>query len=116
MQYDKDWWEEFRRAKVEEILELTGKKNADYTGARSEPNPFQNFDLSSDFDVDPIVGVCVRMQDKFQRAKAFCKQGNLELNDKGDTVEDIFKDLIGYSLIVIGMLERQKNTQKNIQK
>lgn len=110
--YDKEWWEKFRRDTVELVLNQTAEKNADYTGGKAEPNPFQNFDLSSDFGVDPLVGVCVRMQDKFQRAKAFCKQGNLSLNEKGDTVEDIFRDLIGYSLIAIGMLHRAKESEK----
>ena len=109
--YDKEWWEKFRRDTVELILKQTSEKNADYTGGVKEQNPFQNFDLSTDFGVDPLVGVCVRMQDKFQRAKAFCKQGNLTLNEKGDTVEDIFRDIIGYSLIAIGMLHRGKETE-----
>ena len=113
MEYDKQWWNEFRRKTVEDILELTGKKNDDYTGSREESNPFQNFDLSDEFGVDPITGVCIRMQDKFQRAKAFAKQGDLSLTSKGDTVDDIFKDLIGYSLIIIGMLERERSKQKS---
>ena len=113
MVHDKQWWDKFRKQTVDDILSLTAKKNADYTGGVDESNPFENFDLSTDFGVDPVVGVCVRMQDKFQRAKAFCKQGNLALTTKGDAVEDIFKDLIGYSLIIIGMLEREKNATKS---
>ncbi len=113
MVHDKQWWDDFRKQTVDDILSLTAKKNADYTGVVAESNPFENFDLSTDFGVDPIVGVCVRMQDKFQRAKAFCRQGNLALTTKGDAVEDIFKDLIGYSLIIIGMLEREKHATKS---
>lgn len=113
MVHDKQWWDKFRKQTVDDILSLTAKKNADYTGGVDESNPFENFDLSTDFGVDPVVGVCVRMQDKFQRAKAFCKQGNLALTTKGDAVEDIFKDMIGYSLIIIGMLEREKNATKS---
>jgi hypothetical protein len=113
MVHDKQWWDDFRKQTVDDILSLTAKKNADYTGGVAESNPFENFDLSTDFGVDPIVGVCVRMQDKFQRAKAFCRQGNLALTTKGDAVEDIFKDLIGYSLIIMGMLEREKHTTKS---
>jgi hypothetical protein len=47
------------------------------------------------------------MQDKFQRAKAFCKDGKLSVCTEGDQAKDIFRDLIGYSLIALGMLERQ---------
>jgi hypothetical protein len=104
--HDKLWWEEFRRDEIEKILLLTANKNADYTGGSSCNNPFENFDGSQEFGVPPIVGVCLRMQDKFQRAKAFCSDGKLKVDTNGDQVKDIFRDLIGYSLIVLGMLER----------
>jgi hypothetical protein len=64
--YNKSWWEEFRRAEVDRILELTGKKNSDYTGGieltgkknsdytggKSCDNPFENFDGSTEFGID----------------------------------------------------------------
>ena len=107
-QYDKEWWDKFRHEEVQYILELTGRKNSDYTGGDGCNNPFANFDASVVFNVDPLTGVCVRMQDKFQRAKAFCSSGSLEVNTDGDQEKDIFRDLIGYSLIAIGMLERSE--------
>lgn len=106
--YDKEWWEEYRRAEVQYILELTGRKNSDYTGGDGCDNPFANFDASVEFGVDPLIGICVRMQDKFQRAKAFCSDGSLKVNTEGDQAKDIFRDLIGYSLIALGMLERPR--------
>ena len=99
--FDKVWWEDFRRDEIEEILALTGAKGCD--------NPFANFDGSEEFGIDPLVGVAIRMQDKFQRLKAFCKDGELSLDTKGDTVRDIYRDLIGYSLISLGMIERDSN-------
>jgi hypothetical protein len=104
--FDKDWWETFRRDEIEEILKLTGAKNSDYTGGIGCDNPFANFDGSTEFGIDPLVGVAIRMQDKFQRLKAFCTDGELTLDTKGDTVKDIYRDLIGYSLISLGILER----------
>tara|TARA_X000001388_G_scaffold76694_1_gene74751 strand:- start:165 stop:497 length:333 start_codon:yes stop_codon:yes gene_type:complete len=106
--YTKKWWEEFRQKQIEEILEITSQKNCDYTGGNSCNNPFENFDGSKDFGVPPLVGVCLRMQDKFQRAKAFCSDGSLKATTDGDQVKDIFRDMIGYSLIALGMLERDK--------
>jgi hypothetical protein len=106
--YTKKWWEEFRRQEVEEILSLTADKNNDYTGGSSCDNPFANFDGSSEFGIDPLLGLSLRMQDKFQRIKSFCRDGELAVNEKGDTVRDIYRDLIGYSLIALGMLERRK--------
>ena len=109
MKYDKDWWESFRYAECDLILNLTGKKNSDYTGGNSSPNPFANFDQAEEFGVDPVTGVNVRMADKFQRAKALCKDGKLTLDETGDTADDIYRDIIGYSLIILGMLARQRD-------
>jgi hypothetical protein len=112
--YDKQWWDEFRENEVAEILALTKEKNSDYTGGKSCDNPFANFDGSTEFGTDPIIGVAIRMQDKFQRLKAFCKDGELAVQTKGDSVRDIYRDLIGYSLISLGMLERENGQPVDI--
>lgn len=109
--YDKKWWDTYRHMEVDYVLNLTAGKNSDYTGGESCSNPFANFDKSTEFGVDPLVGVCIRMQDKFQRAKAFCSDGKLSLDTEGDRAKDIFRDLIGYSLIALGMLEREEVAQ-----
>ena len=107
--YNKDWWDSFRQTECDLILATTKKKNNDYTGGKKSDNPFANFDQSTHFGVDPIVGVNIRMADKFQRAKALCRDGQLAVTDKGDTVDDIYRDIIGYSLIILGMLARQRD-------
>ena len=107
--FDKIWWDKFRQEEIDSILEMTANKNTDYTGGKTCHNPFANFDSSTEFGVHPLTGICIRMQDKFQRAKAFCSDGSLEVNTKGDQSKDIFRDLIGYSLIAIGMLEREES-------
>lgn len=105
--HDKEWWFTFQADTFQDIASLTRKKNDDYTGGADTPNPFANFDEANEFGVDPLVGLSVRMGDKMQRLKSFCNAG-LSLETKGDTVADIFKDLIGYSTIALGMLERRK--------
>lgn len=105
--HNKEWWFNFQAEKFREICKLTRKKNDDYTGGATTGNPFANFDEAEDFGIDPLLGLSVRMGDKMQRLKAYCK-GGLSLNSNGDTVEDIFKDFIGYSVIALGMLERRK--------
>jgi hypothetical protein len=106
--FNKDWWNDFREAEIRHIMDITANKNSDYTGGDTCDNPFANFDASTEFGVNPLTGICIRMQDKFQRAKALCADGKLSVNTKGDQSKDIFRDLIGYSLIAIGMLERSK--------
>lgn len=106
--FDKAWWFDFQRQLCDEIIEITHQKNNDYTGGNASSNPFANFDSSVDFGIHPVVGLCVRMSDKFQRAKTFAKDGKLAFTGDNDTVRDIFLDIVGYSLIVMGMLERDK--------
>ena len=114
--FDKVWYDEYRVQLVQELLDVTAKKNKDYTtvsgGDAMQMNPFANFDRSEEFGVQPIVGLCIRMQDKFQRAMTFAKDGKLAINDGNDSVRDIFFDLAGYSLLAMGMLERDKHTDK----
>ena len=110
--YDKDWYDEFRQQVVQRLLDVTAQKNNDYTTGESATNPFANFDRSLDFGVQPLTGLCIRMQDKFQRAMTFAKDGKLKVTEGNDQVEDIFLDLMGYSLLALGMLERDKHIEE----
>jgi hypothetical protein len=97
---------------VQRLLDVTAQKNNDYTTGESATNPFANFDRSLDFGVQPLTGLCIRMQDKFQRAMTFAKDGKLKVTEGNDQVEDIFLDLMGYSLLALGMLERDKHIEE----
>tara|TARA_R100001163_G_scaffold8430_1_gene8329 strand:+ start:123 stop:512 length:390 start_codon:yes stop_codon:yes gene_type:complete len=111
--YDKEWYDEFRQKVVKKLLDVTAQKNNDYTTGESARNPFANFDRSEDFGVQPLTGLCIRMQDKFQRAMTFAKDGKLRVTGGNDQVEDIFLDLMGYSLLALGMLERDRNIEEH---
>lgn len=89
-----------------EMKELVRRKNTDYTAGGG---PFANFKESAGYGVDPLIGLSVRIGDKIQRLKSFCKLGNLEVKSEG--AEDIFKDLIGYSWIALGMLKERKDNE-----
>lgn len=95
---------EFIEKTNRELLEKIKGKNKDYTNGAG---PFANFEASEEFGVDPLIGLSVRMNDKMQRLKSFCKQGSLQVTGKGDTIKDIYFDLIGYSWIALGMLEER---------
>lgn len=94
---------EFVAKTMSEMQDLIRRKNADYTNGAG---PFANFKQAEDYGVDPFHGLMVRVGDKMQRIKSFCKQGKLEVKDEG--IEDALKDLIGYSLIGLGMLHERK--------
>lgn len=86
-----------------EMVSLVKRKNADYTSGKG---PFANFKAAKNYGVDPLVGLSVRIGDKIQRLQSFCSMGELQVENEG--IGDVFRDLIGYSWIALGMLEEQK--------
>lgn len=93
-------------ANLSRIKSIIEKKNNDYAGGKVETDPFKNFRESEDFGVKPLIGLSIRMGDKFQRLKTFCKEGQLKVDNEG--IEDVFFDMIGYSLLALGMIEEGK--------
>lgn len=93
---------QFAEGELQRVLSIVRQKNSDYTGGTQCGDPFANFTISEDFGVDPITGLCIRMADKFQRVKTFCRDGKMAQANEG--VVDAFRDIIGYSLIALGML------------
>jgi hypothetical protein len=96
----------FAEAEMNRVLAIVRKKNSDYTGGTECTDPFANFTISTDFGVPPLTGLCIRMADKFQRVKTFCRDGKMAQSNEGAV--DAFRDIIGYSLIALGMLEEQR--------
>jgi hypothetical protein len=93
----------FAEAEMNRVLAMVKQKNSDYTGGTECTDPFANFTISTDFGVPPLTGLCIRMADKFQRVKTFCRDGKMAQSNEGAV--DAFRDIIGYSLIALGMLE-----------
>jgi hypothetical protein len=100
----------FAEAEMNRVLAIVRKKNSDYTGGTECTDPFANFTISTDFGVPPLTGLCIRMADKFQRVKTFCRDGKMAQSNEGAV--DAFRDIIGYSLIALGMLEEQRQWQE----
>jgi hypothetical protein len=106
---DKEEYLSYIQITLDELQELIRQKNNDYTGGKSNADPFANFRQAADFGVEPLTGLAIRMGDKFQRIKAFALDGKLAVGGEG--IEDAFRDLIGYSLIALGMLEELKRSK-----
>lgn len=98
---------EFSAEIFNEMVALMRQKNSDYSHGDS---PFANFEQSLEFGVDPLVGLFLRMGDKFQRLKAFTATGQLEVENEG--VDDALKDIIGYAVIALGMLEHERQFEE----
>jgi len=97
---------QFAEAELNRVLAIARQKNNDYTGGTTNHNPFANFEGSSDFGVPPITGLCIRMSDKFQRLKTFCRDGKMAQANEGAV--DALRDIMGYSLIALGMLKDEE--------
>lgn len=91
----------FARKEMEAIMEILAKKNHDYTAGSGDA--FANFRQSEDFGVNTMQGVALRMGDKWQRIRSFLKLGEL----KSESLEDALRDNIGYSLIMLALLQEK---------
>lgn len=81
------------------IKEVIKAKNHDYTS--DNDSAFANFESTADI-APPMAGVLIRIGDKIQRLKTYVAKGSLQV--KGESAQDAARDLIGYSLILLGML------------
>lgn len=98
-------WLAFQAELFEEIKRVARAKNEDYAASAA---PFANFEGSVEFGVEPLRGLVLRMSDKFQRLKSYCQRGELSCSATGDALEDVFRDLIGYSSLALGMLAQER--------
>lgn len=93
------------KRELDSVLEIIKRKNADYTAGSNDP--FANFSMCEVLGLaDKEIGVLVRMVDKIQRVKSFIKNGELQV--KNESVQDALRDIIGYSLVLLGMTESEK--------
>ena len=90
---------------LEAIKDTIKRKNNDYTGGADDA--FANFKVTENLGLsDARTGVLIRMVDKIQRLKTFIAKGKLQV--KGEGAQDAARDIIGYSLILLGMLGDEK--------
>ncbi len=82
-------------------------KNQDYSGYASDP--FGNFRGSEFLGIHPILGILLRIQDKFSRLRSFIVTGQLVFKD--ESVDDIFRDTINYTVLAAGMVHEARRLQ-----
>jgi hypothetical protein len=82
-------------------VEISKKKNLDYS---SPDDAFANFNVAKAYDVDPKIGILVRMSDKMKRAsRLFVKDA-----DVSESFTDAMRDLANYALILALYFEEEK--------
>jgi hypothetical protein len=95
-----------------DMIEITKKKNADYTG--SGDDPFANFRQIGYLVQTPNVceiGFLTRMSDKLSRIGSFVSKGELQVKD--ENIFDTLLDLANYSLLFAGFLIEKKSREVN---
>lgn len=86
--------EQFKQL-TQQMFETFKKKNADYGDSTTQT--FEEFGLTS---------YAVRLSDKLNRIKTFCKKGKLEVEDEG--VIDTLKDMANYCLLAVIDIKNQE--------
>jgi hypothetical protein len=92
---------EFAQSFFNDCIEISKKKNADYTG--KDDNPFSNFQSVEILGISTEHGFLTRMMDKFKRIASFVENGELKVKD--ESVTDTLKDLANYSCLLAGFIK-----------
>jgi len=92
---------------LEAMAELHSRKNHDYAGTS---DPLKNLRACERLELDPFMGVMVRLQDKWSRLEEFVKSGKLMV--KGESVKDTLMDNAVYSILAIILYEEQEVTDR----
>lgn len=99
---------EFHRQQCDRMIEITKKKNADYSGAGTDP--FANFrqvgHLIQNIPQIVEIGMLTRMSDKMSRIASFVEKGELQVKD--ESVQDTLLDVANYAILFMGILEDKK--------
>ena len=96
---------ELAEKEMKDLLDTLRRKNSDYCAG--EDDAFANFKVSEKLGLaDAEIGLLIRMVDKIQRVRSFLSKGKLEVQT--ESVQDAIRDIMGYSLLLLGMLEERK--------
>ena len=88
-----------------QALELSMRKNHDYSGGEDGSNPFQNFMFveAMALGVTTEQGFMVRLADKIKRLSGFCKTGTFQVSD--ESFEDTCIDVINYVCLLAAYVQ-----------
>jgi hypothetical protein len=103
---NKDEFLDYHKNCCDYLVDLTRKKNKDYSG--NNDNPFFNYESTERLNVTSTEkGFLVRMLDKYNRINSFIEQGVFEVED--EKIEDTLLDLANYSIMMSAYIKHKKN-------
>ncbi len=86
-------------------LEISKKKNADYTGKNDDP--FANFESVNVLGISTEHGFLTRMMDKISRVGSIVITNDIKVKD--ESLKDTLIDLANYSCLLAGYLQSKNN-------
>lgn len=92
---------------LKEMADLHSRKNHDYAGMS---DPLKNLRACQRLNLEPFMGVMVRLQDKWSRLEEFVKSGQLMV--KNESVIDTLMDNAVYSVLAIILYEEQQKSDR----
>lgn len=92
---------------LNQMAELHSRKNHDYAGTS---DPLKNLRACGRLNLEPFLGVLIRLQDKWSRLEEFVNSGQLMV--KNESVIDTLMDNAVYSLLAIILYQEQQNKSK----
>jgi hypothetical protein len=102
---NKDQYLKFHAECCESLMEITKKKNHDYTGDSNDP--FFNFTRVENLGIcSTEQGFLTRMTDKMSRITTFVNKGILQVED--EKVTDTLLDLANYAILMAGYIESKR--------
>ena len=100
----KEEYFQFAQNFFDKCLEISKKKNADYTG--KDNDPFANFQSVNVLGISTEHGFLTPMMDKMKRIASFVENGELQVKD--ESVIDTLRVLANYSCLLAGYIESKK--------
>lgn len=106
-QMNREDYFQFHRKLCAEALELSIRKNHDYSGGADGTHPFQNFEFAEamNMGVTTEQGFLVRLGDKIKRLSGFCKTGRFEVSD--ESFRDTAVDVINYICLLSAYVDQK---------
>jgi len=96
---------EYARNFTKEMIELSEKKNADYSN--NSLNPFDNFTAVEELGICTTEqGFMTRLTDKYKRLITYVSNDKLQV--KEETVHDTLQDMCNYLIMFSGYLKHKE--------
>jgi hypothetical protein len=102
---------EFHKKMCLDALQLSMRKNHDYSGGEDGSNPFQNFLFveAMNMGVTTEQGFLVRLADKMKRLSGFCKTGTFQVSD--ESFQDTCIDVVNYICLLSAYVDSKPKNE-----